>query len=520
MQQISNEVVNQTFPDVRLTPVPISIGTNLTWSPSFSFQTRTTSNQPAGVILLPPLDGLPQEDSLFNESRRTSLSLGTPLRIGRWNWQNSFTVTDALSKARSLVSVADPNDTSQTFTRVYGEDFSTEIEWNTGINLPMLFPGTWKLQPSVGIRNKTGGPFLLRNRFTGGEFIQQGKRPSFAAGISPAVFGFFPGVGPISRIRHSVTPQFSWSYAPSAQVSKEYLLARNPSNLNPDLKSPALHTVGLSGISQTFEGKFGSSDDSTDAGAAQKIKLLSWQTSGMQYDFEQAKEPGRNGWITSSISNSFTSELLRGFNLRLSHDLWDGRVGFDSTRFDPFLRSVSASFTVSGSTFARLARALFGGEPLPPPTPPEELAPDSLDQEFFSPPPVMATGTAFQTVESIAGRGRRGAGFTAAIRYNDRRTRSDESLSDSGTPLNNRNLGVTMSFSPTRNWSLQWTTDYNLTTKEFGSNALRFERDLRRWRATFAFVQAPNGNFAFNFFIQLLDLTEVKFNYDQRSVNR
>ena len=520
VQQISNEVVNQTFPDIRLTPVPISIGTNLTWSPSFSFQRRTTSNQPAGVILLPPLDGLPQEDSLFNDSRRTSLSLGTPLRIGRWNWQNSFTVTDVLSNARTVVSVADPTDTSRTFTRVYGEDFSTEIEWNTGINLPMVFPGSWKLQPSVGIRNKTAGPFLLRNRFTGGEFVQQGKRPSFAAGISPAFFGFFPGVGPISRIRHSVTPQFSWSYAPSAQVTKQYLLARNPSNPNPNLKSPALHRVGLSGISQTFEGKFGSSDDSTDTQSEQKIKLLSWQTSGLQYDFEQAKEPGRNGWITSSISNSFTSDMLRGFNLRVSHDLWDGRVGFDSTRFDPFLRSVSASFTISGSTFARLARALFGGEPLPPPAAPEELPADSLDQEFFSPAPVMATGRSFPTVESIAGRGRRGQGFTAAIRYNERRTRLDDNSSDSGTPLNNRNVGVTMSFSPTRNWSLQWTTDYNLTTKEFGSNALRFERDLRRWRATFAFVQAPNGNFAFNFFVQLLDLTELKFNYDQRSVNR
>ncbi len=43
---------------------------------------------------------------------------------------------------------------------------------------------------------------------------------------------------------------------------------------------------------------------------------------------------------------------------------------------------------------------------------------------------------------------------------------------------------------------------------------------MNRCRATFAFVQAPNGNFAFNFFIQLLDLSELKFNYDQRSVNR
>ena len=518
VQQISNEVVNQTFPDVRLTPVPISVGPNLTWSPSFSFQTRKTSNQPAGVIALPPMGGLPQEDSLFNNSRTTSLALGTPLRIGRWNWQNNFTVTDVLNDARRTVNLPDPNDTSRTLPTVYDQDFSTEIEWSTGINLPILFPATWRLQPSVGVRNKTSGSFLLRNRHTGGAFVQQGKRPSFAAGVSPAFFGFFPGVGPISRIRHSISPQFSWSYAPSAEVSREYLLARNPSNPNPQLTSPALHTVGLSGISQTFEGKFGTAEDTTGAENARKIKLLSWQTSGVQYDFEQAKEPGRNGWRTSSLSNSFTSDLLRGFSLRLSHDLWDGPVGFDSTRFDPFLRSVSASFTISGSTFARLARAVFSGEPLPPPDP-EEAVVDSLDQEIFAPQPVLATTTSFPTVESIAGRGPRGRGFTASIRYNDRRTRQVVE-DDFGTPQSNRNLGLSMSFSPTRNWSLQWTTDYNLTTSSFGTNALRFERDLRRWRATFAFVEAPNGNFAFNFFVQLLDLTEVKFNYDQRSVNR
>ena len=523
VQQIANEVVTEVFPDVRLTPVPISVGTDLTWSPSFSFQTQRTLNQPSGLIDVPPIGGLPLQDSLFSDSRRTNMALATPIRIGRWNLQNSFTVTDVLNKQRSTQNIfLDPADTTQLTTRVYGEDFSTEIDWNTGINLPMLFPATWKLQPSVGMRNKTGGAFLLRNRFTNGEFVQQGKRVSFSAGISPSVFGFFPGLGPVARIRHAVSPSFSWGYSPTAEVSPEYLRARDPGNPNPQLQSPAIHTVGLSGISQTFEGKY-ATEDSTDTQDARKVKLLSIQTSGFQYDFEQAKEPGRNGFTTSGISNSFTSDLLRGFSMRTRHDLWDGPVGYDTTRFDPFLSSVAASFTINGSTIGRLFGALFGGQPLPPPSA-EEVEADSLDaareeEEFFSPPRPLGRTTGFPAAGS-ATRGTRGRGFSASIRYNDRRTRRDESREDFGTPSANRNLGVTMSFSPTRNWQLQWTTDYNLTTKEFGSNSLRFERDLRRWRATFAFVQAPNGNFAFNFFIQLLDLTEVKFNYDQRTVNR
>src|SRR2546426_9166405 len=45
------------------------------------------------------------------------------------------------------------------------------------------------------------------------------------------------------------------------------------------------------------------------------------------YNFEQAKQPGRTGWQTQSIGNTFASDLLPGFSLRTTHDLWDGPVG-------------------------------------------------------------------------------------------------------------------------------------------------------------------------------------------------
>jgi hypothetical protein len=43
---------------------------------------------------------------------------------------------------------------------------------------------------------------------------------------------------------------------------------------------------------------------------------------------------------------------------------------------------------------------------------------------------------------------------------------------------------------------------------------------MHRWRATFSFVKSPNGNFAFNFFISLRDQPDLKFQYDQQTVNR
>jgi hypothetical protein len=40
---------------------------------------------------------------------------------------------------------------------------------------------------------------------------------------------------------------------------------------------------------------------------------------------------------------------------------------------------------------------------------------------------------------------------------------------------------------------------------------------MHDWRAIFAFTQAPNGNFAFNFFVSLIAEPNLKFNYDRRT---
>ena len=59
------------------------------------------------------------------------------------------------------------------------------------------------------------------------------------------------------------------------------------------------------------------------------------------------------------ITNSFLSDLLPGFNLSLTHDLWRGQVGTDTASFDPFLQNVSASFAISGNTL-RAVGSIFG----------------------------------------------------------------------------------------------------------------------------------------------------------------
>jgi hypothetical protein len=524
-QDLTNDEVSQTLPSISLTPSPIALGADISWNPSFTFTAARTRNQRSGLIDVPPVDGLPQgQDTLFYGTRNTTLNVSTPLRIGQWNWQNRFSVIDEFSGRREVLSLTDPGDSTSSITRVYGESFQTGIDWSTGINLPSLFSSTFKLQPSINIQNATSGPFLIRNRFTDGRFVQQGKRFALGASMSPTLFGFFPGAGPVERIRHAVSLQVGWSYALPASVNQEYLDAVDPRGTRLDRPDRPLHTIRL-GLSQTFEGKYrqeGADSAAVQPQNAQKLKILQWQTSGLEYDIEQAKEPGMNGWRTPSLTNSFTSDLLRGFRLSVTHDLWDGPVGFDTTAFDPFLRSVSASFSVGGRSIRRLFESLFGGAPLSAPTAEDARADSVLFEDPSRFRNEAGPRTAFRSVETLSAGPRGGGGFKASITYSDQRQRQDDEqpVIPGATSGNLRTVGLDIAFSPTSNWNVRWNTQYNMTTNEFGQHMVRLDRDLHRWRATFGYTQTPTGTFAFTFFVSLLDQPEIKFNYDQQTVER
>src|SRR5574341_728649 len=517
-QDLSSGVITHSLPSLGLSPQPINLSDNVTWSPTFSLNSSQTMNQKGSVLVIPPVDGLPASDTLHFDSRNTSIQFNTPLRIGSWNLPLNITVNDQRDGRRQLLAFPDTATRVDTLSRFYGETFSTDMDWTTGISLPVLFPSTWRLAPRVGIRNATGGAFMLRNQHTGGQFVQQGKRLDFGAGISPTLFGFFPGFGPLQRIRHSISPGVSWTYAPAASVPEDYARALDPTGTRTAFRSDPVHSLSFS-LQQTFEAKLKPPPgDTLAAQNPRKIKLLSIQSGGIAYDIERAKKGGLTGWTTQTMANTFTSDLLPGFTFGITHDLWEGAVGTDSARFAPFLTSVSTRFNLSANTFSRLLALLTGGpapaggpEPAPPPPRPGPGL-GSLGG---------GVGPGNRTTQDIAGGLGGGRGLTVSVGYDDQRVRN-ASTAQTGAlgSKGNRTLTLATNFAPTRNWNLSWQTQYNFTTSEFGQHTLRLDRDLRRWRATFDFLKSPNGNFAFSFHITLLDQPEIKFNYDQRTVGR
>jgi len=518
-QDLSTANISQSFPTISLTPAAVNITPWMTWSPGFSFANDQQFHVASGTLLVAG-DTLPVDTlHLFNDNRRTTINLSTPLRVGRWNWANSISVTDVRVHGRQEFDL--PGDSAGGVRRVlYAETFETRVEWNTGINLPSFFPSTWKLQPSIGILNTTSaGPFMIRNQFTGGAFVRQGKRPAFSLSVSPAFFGFFPGIGPLSRIRHSISPQISYQYAPGVRVDSIFAHAIDPTGRSLNSRTDPQQTISL-GFSQTFEAKLKPpAGDTASEKEPRKIRLLSISTSGIGYNFEQAKQPGHTGWQTPTLSNTFLSDLLPSFQLSISHDLWKGQVGTDSAKFDPFLQGISASFTVTPATLQGLGH-LFGLRPHPaaPPAADTTTTPGSTSDDFrryqgSSRTPYGPRGPGM----GIGGGGYGGGkGFTLGISLSSSRSRNDTTAQlrhAAGRQTTNLNL----SFSPTRNWTANWSTSYDIGTRQFSYHSLTFQRDLRRWRASFSFNKTAAGNFSFSFNITLTDQPDIKFDYDQNT---
>jgi Tat protein translocase TatC len=522
-QDLSSNFIDQTFPSITLTPTTVTLAPWLTWSPGFTYTNQQSFNN-LGTLLVPGPGGdssdVPDTLRLHFGERTTNISFQTPLRMGRWNWANSISARDFASNRRREFTFT---DSTGTITKtVFASYYETSVNWETGINLPTLFSGTWKLQPGVAIVNKTSaGPFMIRNPFTGGAFIQQGKRLAFTMSASPAFFGFFPGFGPFSRIRHSFSPLVSYQYAPGARVSEEYRHAIDPEGTRLNASSDPQQTISI-GFSQNFEAKLKPAEgDTAGEREPRKIKLLSINTSAISFNFEQAKIAGRVGWQTPTLSNTFVSDLLPGFQFSIVHDLWRGQVGTDTAAFDPFLTNVNASFQVTPATIAGIGR-LFGlnRRPIAPPPQPDTTEGPQLGGQQDANNFRQYQG-ATRDPYGGAGRGAGGAygrQFSLGVGFTSTRTRPNPLIPSDLPGL--QNVTLNLAFSPTRNWTATWNTQFDIVTGQFLDHDLTFVRDLRRWRANFSFNRTSTGNLGFSFNIVLMDQPDIKMDYDQRTYSQ
>jgi hypothetical protein len=452
----------------------------------------------------------------------TEASASGSFTMGQFSVNSGFQMRRGLQHERKF-GIGEEGDTIKAASEVLDQRMS----WNSGLSFQQRLIGTSTFTPGISVRGETA-----RDTATG-RMIGAPVRMDASASMKIDIFGFWPGVGAIQQFRHRLSPTFSYNYSPAGQpdsIQKRVFGASQIAKQN---------RISI-GLSQTIEGKYlEKSDPARDSAAAaaapidttstdpnnprrlpqaRPLSLLSINTDAVVYDFVQADSGF--GIQTTSITNSINSDLLRGLQLSITHDLF--RNSTDSVLpgrrpardFAPHLDRVSASFSLSGSSWLFRALGLTGGPAAPPatgstPTPVGE-APQSGAGVTPGGPELGLLGSRSRPQPAETPRGPVGS-WNASFNYTLTRPRD-------ATGASNENQMVTgnLSFQPTENWNVHWNTGYSFTSKKFTDHVLTLTRVMHDWDANFDFVKAQNGNFSFQFRVALRANPDVKFDYQQR----
>src|SRR5690606_4991105 len=104
--------------------------------------------------------------------------------------------------------------------------------------------GTSTIEPGLSLQGD-----LLRSATTNQELLAGPTRLSFNTRLRSEVFGFRPGFGPFSRIRHKLTPSIGYSYSPAPAVTDRQREVFG----EPNVREQNRIEIGLN---QTFEAKY------------------------------------------------------------------------------------------------------------------------------------------------------------------------------------------------------------------------------------------------------------------------
>jgi hypothetical protein len=586
----------------------------ISWTPSLRFNIAQQSKIDQGLqfpFVYTQNSGGGLDSARFRAGRRNmQFGFDTPLKIGDFQWVNSFTINERYNDYPEQREIVGVRDTSIRSTRVFARTFETNIDWTTSFNLPRFFQGSWNVSPSVTVANvDPASGLVVRTERSGGAYVTQSKRLQYGVSASPTLYGFYPGIGPITRFRHSISPSISYSYSPHQEVSDQYLQALGRTRVG-YLGSQVQNRVAL-GVSTNIEAKLrdrprngaaltplspadsaaAAQQGAPGAGAAgalggpgvggspgtasgsllegeggRKIKLLSLNFSSLSYDFARADTTGV-GFVDPTFTISGNTDLLPGLDFRASYSLFQGDPVSDTAVFKPFRTDVGVTFSLNGKSgiFGLFSRLLGRDMAIETPsTDPRRLQTQSEADIARQSRQANAAGGGNMRGSQVSLP--TGQGWNLNLQYNAARQRrpvggtqitydptqqcegqrafglaaydlcAQNAVNSPATGLNPpgyggfnsigaptfispavQNVTSALTFNITENWAAQWSTQYDVTRSRFSSQQIGLQRSLHDWNAVFSFTQAPNGNFAFNFFIALKAQPDLKFNYDRQT---
>ncbi|MEJ2185159.1 MAG: putative LPS assembly protein LptD [Gemmatimonadota bacterium] len=526
-QSITQNRVDMTLPSLNLSlsPVTVSQALNMNWSGSANFQSTRVD-----------YTGAPAPDQ--RSTRDLSSQLNSSLNLGQLSWSQNMQWNRSIDGALPAFdsgAVAGLTSPVPAVARAQTD----ELTWRTNLGYTINLMAGTTLTPHVAMSGQ-----MLSDSTTSG-LVSAPTRINTGVSLGTTIYGFWPGIGPVTRIRHKISPSISWTYSPALKPTALQDSVFGTSQLLEQ------NVLTLS-FNQTFEAKLAGGDstaadtaqaDSLAQAAAQggeprrlpqakKVQLLSINTSALSYDFVRAREPGGHGFTLQQFNTSLRSGLLPGFDFSMTHDLFKEEQVTTATgttekrHFAPFLSNLRMSFSIDNNFWLFRALGLSGTRPVAQEasdttaqadTAQADTAQSSTTRSGSGPGGLLTPGGGRSGRGGQFGGGSGIGAWSAQLSYTLSRVRPDATNPFSARTGDNQLLQGSLSFRPGTNWTLRWSTAYSFTNHQFSDQMITLTRDLHRWRANFNFVKTQTGNFAFVFRVDLIDNPDLKLDYNQHS---
>ncbi len=342
------------------------------------------------------------------------------------------------------------------------EDITTYQAARTDLDLsdPLKLWGFLNMTPRLRVsqssyHNRKGGTGFLHQE------VYEGSLSLFTR-----LYGIFkrPAVGPLTRWRHTLSPQVTYHFRPDFDSSRFSGLTGFPG------VTGEANSFGLS-LTNDFDAKY------LDGGKEKQVSLFSLVQS-TSYSLVKARQEGQSGW--GDLSTRLESRPNRRFNLsiQMSHSLFDGET------FDPFLSSSTISMSIKGrghdneaDSLASLGTAGLNKEG-------NELSEIVSQQEYAVPREIGRLPWSLSLTHTLS-RSRMGTG-----------------------PL--QSLYGTISFNPTRKWRLTYAARYNVEEGQVQNQRLILRRDLHRWEMLLSFSKLPGNRLSYEMRVNLIDLPALE----------
>ena len=570
-QFLSDDRVEMTLPSVGLSLTPITLlrapssqaswYNNITWSGNARFNRRTFdfAEQPDSAFVLTGADRETQD-----------ASISSSFTLGAFSWSQSAQLRDQTT--RQIPGTLLPFDTLVGPEQGRFDVSSSELTWTTSLSYQQRLIGSMTLTPNVSLRGsalKVDTVDVAADRY-----VAAPSRLSAGASLKMDLYGFFPGFGAYERVRHKVSPAFSYDYSPSVTptelqervfrgsraiqatnqlrvtLNNTFEAKRRPPETAADSAAMAADTLPLDDLlAMEALGYDSVTVDSLRADAALRglsgeaaprtqtqpvVTLLGISTSAVNYDLVRADSTGRfvDGFQTTRLSNQITSDFLRGLSISVEHDLFDdpglsldpegepSETPDGGRAFKPHLSQLNFGFSLSNrSGLVRFLGGLLGSADeldadtaAAEPEPEDDPLDDASDLDEAN--MIPRAEDRFAGVGDRRTRGEANVGtWSANFNYSLRRPR-DDALEKSQL------LTANVRLQPTARWGVSWRTSFDLEESGFLDHVVRLTRDLHRWQAHFDLRQTVTGNWQFRFEVALQDNRDLKFDYEQRNTDR